>query len=84
VVGVAYKEKQMIEVTLENVHTAFTYQKPTEEQIPRFNAITEAAEAYARVILANAPRTPARTRALNAVIDSRMMANNAIAHEGIE
>lgn len=74
----------MIEVNEKNVHEVFTYQKPTEEQIPRFHAITQAAEAYARVILTNAPRTPARTRALNAVIDSRMMANNAIAHEGIE
>lgn len=73
-----------VEVTVENVHEAFRYHSPQGTQPIRFENISAAAEALARVILENAPRCPDRTRSLNAVRDARMLANAAVALENVD
>jgi hypothetical protein len=72
------------EITAENIRGAFTYKRPSEHQVPKYEAITEALIAAGEVILANAPRSPLRTRALNALFDARMLANASIATEEVK
>lgn len=73
----------MIEINADNVDEVFKYHTPTPDQIPRFQAVNEAAKAFAKVILENVPRTPTRTRALNTIMDTRMLANAGIALEAV-
>lgn len=52
-------------------------------KIPNYVAIRTAAKHFAEVILQNLPSCPDRTRALIAVKDSVMLANAAIALDGL-
>ena len=61
----------------------FTYHPPTEETIPKYNAIREAGLAFAKVIEANAPPSPDRTVAIRKIREAVMTANAAIACGGI-
>lgn len=65
----------------EDIENLFMYHAPTEEQIPKYKAINDAAKAYAQVILANAPVCADRTSAFRKLRDSRMWANAAVALE---
>lgn len=68
-------------VTLENVVAVFTYQPWTEDQTARGQRIRDSLVAAAKVILTDVPECPARTRAINALVDARMLANSAISLE---
>jgi hypothetical protein len=60
----------------------FTYHAPSDDQIPRYIAITEAAKAFAEVIDDNCPASADRTAAVRLVQQARMTANAAIALNG--
>lgn len=61
----------------------FKYHPPTPDDVPRFNAITEAAAAFARVVMTNTPPCADQSAALRLVREARMTANAAIACKGI-
>jgi len=67
---------------LGNVEDVFRYQPWNEDQQTRGKAVTEALIDAAKTILRNVPECPTRTRALNNLIDARMLANAAITHDG--
>lgn len=69
-------------LSLENIEQAFHYQEWSPDQVRRGHAVTEMLIAAAKVILLNVPECPTRTRALNCLVDSRMLANSAITHDG--
>jgi hypothetical protein len=70
-------------LSLKNVEHAFTYQRWNEDQLTRGGEVTSALIAAAQAILLNVPECPTRTRALNNLIDARMLANAAITHDGL-
>lgn len=70
-------------LSLGNVEHAFTYQPWSEDQIGRGREVTQALIHAAKTILRNVPECPTRTRALNNLIDARMLANAAITHDGL-
>lgn len=72
----------MGQVTHDNVEKVFTYQKPRDEQVPKFDAIRDAAVAFAKAILDNCPQCADTSAALRLVRDARMTANAAIALDG--
>lgn len=69
-------------VTLDNVRHVFTYQPWNEDQSKRGNEVREALISAVETILRNVPECPTRTRAINNLIDARMLANAAITHDG--
>jgi hypothetical protein len=66
----------------EQVDVAFTYQPWNEGQVANGVKIREALSAAFLVIIDSAPPCPTRTRALNKLLDARMLANAAITHGG--
>ena len=64
-----------------NVDHLFRYHKPTPEQLPKFEAISQAAKQLAQVILDNTPAGADQSAAIRHVRDARMTANAAIALE---
>lgn len=66
----------------DDLEKLFTYQPPTLEMQPHFKAISEAALAFARVIVEHVPSSADRTLAIQHLIDARMRANAAIALDG--
>jgi len=68
-------------VTKENVEAVFTYQPWTKEQTARGQAVRDSLVNAALEIFENVPDCPARTRAINNLVDARMLANNAISLE---
>ena len=69
-------------LSLANVERAFTYQQWNADQVKRGREVTAALIAAAKAILTNVPECPMRTRALNNLVDARMIANAAITHDG--
>jgi len=69
-------------LSLDNVEHAFTYQPWNEDQKRRGAEVTGDLIEAAKSILRNVPECPMRTRALNNLIDARMIANAAITHDG--
>jgi hypothetical protein len=65
-----------------NVEEAFTYQPWNEEQVAAGKEIREKLMDAARAMLKGCPETPLRTRAINALVDARMLANAAITFNG--
>lgn len=57
----------------------FTYHPPTPDQVPRFEAITEAARNFAQVVVDNCPETDRTERAVDKIIEARMAANASLA-----
>ena len=73
----------MAPINLDTVHDAFTYKAPvTPEKQAAYTAITEAGEAFARVILQHAPASADTSTAVRCVREARMWANSAIANDG--
>ncbi len=60
----------------------FTYHRPTEEQIPKYEAIRTAAKVYATALLEHTPSGADQDYALRLVMDSAMIANAAVARGG--
>lgn len=66
----------------EAVEDLFAYHGWSEDQKIRGDYVRKSlAEAY-KTIVRHVKPCPGRTRALNAIVDSRMLANNAISFEG--
>jgi len=57
----------------------FTYHPPSEEQIPKYNRLRDAALVFARVIQLETPPGPDQTTAIRKVREAVMTANAAIA-----
>lgn len=69
------------EITLDNIDQAFDYAPWSEFQRNVGAQYKDALKDAARVILTHVPRSPLRTRTLNALADVRMLGNAAITHE---
>lgn len=65
-----------------NVTEAFNYQPWNDEQVAAGQEIRDALVTTAKLMIKNAPETPLRTRALNALIDARMLINACITFNG--
>lgn len=66
-------------VPLEEV---FTYQKPTEAQIPKYEEIRAAGLRFATVVVNNTPVCADQTAAIRKIREAVMTANAAIALDG--
>jgi hypothetical protein len=61
----------------------FSYHPPTPERLPKFAAINQAAKNFAEIVLQNCPAGPDRTAAFRLIQDARMVANRAVALNGL-
>lgn len=61
----------------------FKYHAPNESTIPKHAAINQAAKNFAEIIMANCPRGGDRTLAILQIRAARMMANAAVALNGL-
>lgn len=66
----------------EEIRELFTYHPPTSNTIPKFQAIKDAAIAFAIVIDSLCPPCADRSAAVRLVQQARMTANSAIANDG--
>lgn len=74
--------EQLSNDTLKLIEELFTYHRWDAEQNQQGAAISYAlAHAYFTIVQ-NVPVSPSRTRALNALTDARMLANQAITFRG--
>ena len=69
-------------LTLDNVAEAFRFQPWDSSQQLVGDAVRQRLQAAAEAILFGVSESPMRTRALNAIIDARMLANAAITFRG--
>jgi hypothetical protein len=61
----------------------FSYHPPTPHTLPKFAAINQAAKNFAEVVLQNCPRGSDRSAAIGSIRLARMIANAAIALNGL-
>jgi hypothetical protein len=73
---------QLTEITKEIVSEIFTYYPWEVEQIDSSNEIRDSLAKAFKTVVNVVPPSPTRTRALNAIIDARMLANAAITFKG--
>lgn len=66
----------------EQLEELFKYHSPTAEQIPKYQAINEAAKAFAKVVFDNCPASADRTTAIREIRSARMWANASVALDG--
>lgn len=69
-------ESMSYAINLENI---FTYHAPKGNQQERYVKLREKAKEYAALVLELVPECPDRTRCINMIGDSNMVANAAIA-----
>jgi Xaa-Pro aminopeptidase len=60
----------------------FTYHKPTEDQLPKYEAIRTAGKALAEAIRQNCPDSADRSAAIRKVREAVMTANASVACGG--
>lgn len=60
----------------------FSYHRPTEDQLPRYERLRAGAHAFARIIMECAPKCADRTAAIRHIREAVMTANAAIALNG--
>lgn len=60
-----------------------TYQPATEKQLKQYTAINEASKNFMRVIFENTPRCADQSAAIRLLREVRMIANAAIALDGL-
>lgn len=60
----------------------FSYHAPTPEQVVSYNAIREAAKAFAQVVVDNTPASADQSTAIRQIREATMTANAAVALEG--
>lgn len=65
-----------------NLEAIFTYHAPTEEQLPKYQAIRCAALEFAEVVVRNTPASADQTAAVRKIREAVMTANAAIALNG--
>ena len=61
----------------------FKYHPPTDETLPKFAAINQAAKNFAEIVLHNCSSGRDRARAIEMIRDARMVANACIALNGL-
>jgi hypothetical protein len=69
-------------ISAQDLENWFTYHSPTDEQLPKYQAIRNAAKALASTIVANTPPSADQTAAVRKVREAAMTANQAIACGG--
>lgn len=72
----------MVVITKAKLENWFSHHAPTEEQVPRFQAIRNAGLNLAEVIVLNTPPSEDQSAAVRLVREAVMTANSAIACEG--
>jgi hypothetical protein len=70
------------EAVLATIDSIFTFQPWSPEQIAKGKLVRNSLAAAYESVISNVPASPTRTRALNAIIDARMLANAAITFKG--
>lgn len=65
-----------------DINEIFRYHAPTPDQIPKYEAIREAARVFALVILENTPSSPDQTAAIRLLRECTMTANSSLALGG--
>lgn len=66
----------------QTVHDLFEFKSWDQVKISKGVIVRLKLEEAYCAIIDNAPPSPTRTRALNHIVDARMLANAAITHEG--
>jgi hypothetical protein len=69
-------------LTYDDVCDIFTYHSPTDEQLPKYEAIRGMAKVMAQTILENTPPGPDQTTAIRKLREAVMTSNAAIALGG--
>jgi len=69
-------------ITKANLENWFTYHSPTQDQLPKYQAIREAGKAFAEVVVANTPPSADQTAAVRKIREAVMTANQSIACGG--
>lgn len=69
----------MAQITDGDLRNWFTYHSPTDDQLPKYQAIRDAGMELARTIRDNSPASPDQTAAIRKVREAVMTANQAIA-----
>lgn len=69
-------------LNLEAINDMFTYHAPTQEQLPKYEAIREAARLFGTVILGNTPPSADQTATIRLLRQTVMSANQSIATGG--
>jgi hypothetical protein len=69
-------------ITEHDLKIWFTYHPPSVENLPKYEAIREAARDFATIILDNTPPSADQSTAIRKVREAVMTANAAIACEG--
>lgn len=69
-------------ITPEQLSNWFTYHSPSPDQIPKYQAIRDAAHNLAKVIVENSPASADQMNAVRLVREASMCANAAIACGG--
>lgn len=65
-----------------DINQIFQYHAPTPDQLPKYEAIREAARVFALVLLENTPGSPDQTAAIRLLREAVMTANASIALGG--
>jgi hypothetical protein len=65
-----------------DIDDIFSYHAPTPDQVPKYEAIREAAKVFASAILANTPTCPDQTATIRLIREATMTANASIALNG--
>lgn len=79
-VGPEIEKKVMVTVPGTNdLENWFTYHPPTEDLLPRYKAIRDAALEFAKVVHTNAAAGPDKTVAIRCIREAVMWANASIA-----
>jgi hypothetical protein len=65
-----------------DIDNIFSYHRPTEEQLPKYEAIRAKAKELAHVIVENTPAGADQTAAIRKLRESVMTANAGIALDG--
>lgn len=68
-------------ISTENLATVFAYHAPRGDQAQRHGAIKSGAQAFAEIVLANAPDCADRAAAVRHIREAMMTASAAIALE---
>jgi hypothetical protein len=71
-----------VTISQEELDEVFTFHPWSGEQIAAGRVVRDQLAGAFAAIVNNAPPSPLRTRALNAVVDARMLANAAITFKG--
>ncbi len=76
-------QSQRLYTDAEILAELFRYHPPTDETLPKFAAINQAAKNFAEIVLQNCPASADRSAAIRLIRDARMTANAAIALNGL-